>query len=155
MTTAPARPLPERGFWESVDGLIDSSPGLADLRAHRLHLLAARRWRARGLPIPDELRSDEHSAALVSLGVPFVLARIRDACDGPLVLFKGYELALRYPDPALRPYTDIDLLVEDPVAASRALRAAGFEPAGYEDVHYDELHHVRPLLLPELPLLVE
>ncbi len=155
MATAPARSLPERGFWEAVDGLIDSSPGLADLTAHRLHLLAGRRWRERGMTIPDELRSEEHSSALISLGVPSVLARIRAACDGPLVLFKGYELALRYPDPALRPYSDIDLLVEDPVATSSALRAAGFEPAGYEDVNYDELHHVRPLLLPELPLLVE
>src|SRR5438094_1263991 len=108
MATAPSRPLPEQRFWERVNRLIDSAPGLPDLRAHRLHLLAARRWRARGLPIPEELRAEERSAALVSLGVPLLLERIRASCDGPLVLFKGHELALRYPDPAVRPFADID-----------------------------------------------
>src|SRR5262249_29451271 len=121
----------------------------------RLHLLAARRLRARGLPVPDDLAEAERSAGLMTLAVPSVLRRIRAACDGPVVLMKGYELALRYPDPALRAFSDIDILLEDPEAASGALRAAGFQPTDFEDAHFEGRHHVRPLVLPDMPLVIE
>jgi Uncharacterised nucleotidyltransferase len=71
-----------------------------------------------------------------------------------LLLLKGPEAAVAYPDPALRPYGDIDLLVADSRAAQLALTAAGFEPVG-DEARYVGLHHVRPLQLRGVPLLVE
>ena len=47
-----------------------------------------------------------------------------------LILMKGPEAAARYPDPALRPFCDLDFLVDDPAAAHRALMAAGFVEVG-------------------------
>jgi hypothetical protein len=71
-----------------------------------------------------------------------------------LLLLKGPEAAMAYPDPALRPYGDVDLLVADSRAAQLALIAAGFEPVGDEG-RYVGLHHMRPLRLRGVPLLVE
>ncbi len=152
---AAALPADELPLWHAVGRVIDAAPTLADLRAHRLHLLAARRWRTRGSPVPEELAAAELAAARVTLAAPLVLERIRAACEGPLVLMKGYELALRYPDPATRPFDDIDLLAENPEAVSRALRAAGFQPLGEDDAYYLGRHHLRPLFLPDLPIVVE
>ena len=98
-------------LWASVDRLIDSTSDVDALRANRLHLLAARRWRERGIDVPGELVEAERLAVLVSFVLPDVLARVRAAYDGPLVVHKGPEVALRYPDPLLRPYIDIDLLI--------------------------------------------
>lgn len=147
--------MAQQPLWRAVDRLIDAASEPADLRAHRLHLLAARRWRTRGLPVPDEFAAAERDAVRMTLAVPLVLERIRAACDGPLVLMKGYELALRYPDPVLRPFDDIDILTEEPDAVSHALRRAGFLPAGGGDDFYDGRHHLRPLFLPDLPLVIE
>jgi hypothetical protein len=140
-------------IWSAVDRLIDSSTSPRDLRAHGLHLLAVRRWREEGRPIPEELVTAERAASFVALAAPAVLAEARAACDGPIVLLKGPELAARYPDPALRPYGDLDLLVADAEAAHAALLTAGFirvgppAPAGF--------HHVQPLQSPRFPLRVE
>jgi hypothetical protein len=142
-------------LWRDVDRVIDSIDDESALWAHRLHLLAARRRRRIGVAVSPEMDAAERSAAATVLMTPGVLARVRAACDGPLVLMKGYEVACRYAKDTLRPFRDIDLLVEDPVAATRALISAGFQPTGYDDRHYDALHHVRPLFLPELPLVVE
>jgi hypothetical protein len=142
-------------LWHAVDRLVDSAASTFDLRAHRIHLLGARRLRARGLPVPDELVGAERNAAFTTLAVPGVLERVREACDGPLVLMKGYEAALRYPDPALRPFVDIDLLTDDPEGISRVLVAAGFIPTGRPDAYYRRRHHVRPLVHPEMPIEIE
>ncbi len=134
--------------------LIDSTSDADALRANRLHLLAARRWRERGLEVPHEFVEAERLAVLVSFVLPDVLARIRAAYDGPLVVHKGPELALAYPDPLLRPYIDLDLLVPDAVAAQRALVAAGFVEVG-NPLFYAVAPHELPLEWPGLPLLVE
>jgi hypothetical protein len=63
-------------------------------------------------------------------------------------------VALRYPDPALRAYRDIDLLAHDAEAAERALLAAGFQAMGTPEVN-DVGYHVCPLVWPGLPLCVE
>ena len=83
-----------------------------------------------------------------------VLERVRTACDGPLVLMKGPEVAARYPDPALRGFRDVDLLAPDAPTVQRQLVAAGFEPVGVPE-KYAAIHHLRPLAYPGLPLLVE
>jgi hypothetical protein len=144
----------ETPIWHAVDSLIDRSPGLHDLRAHGLHLLAARRWRAQGFPLPSELSAEERVAAVVSLMVRPLLERVVPAVDGPILLMKGPEVAHRYPSPHLRSYGDVDLLVADAGAAHRALLAAGFVHVGDPKL-YIEIHHERPLVWPGVPLVIE
>lgn len=141
-------------IWPAVDRLVDRAARVEDLRAHRIHLLAARRWRAAGRPVPPELQADERRAVVAALTAPVLLRRVREACDGPLVLVKGPEVGARYPDPALRAYHDLDLLVPDPPAAQRALLAAGFVEVGDPRL-YEDIHHERPLAAPDLPLHLE
>lgn len=141
-------------LWEAVDALIDRAETEEDIRAHRLEVLAARRYRLAGRPIPPDFVAQERLAGLVALTTPLVLEQIGAAYDGPAMVLKGPEVAAHYPDPALRGYGDIDLLVPDAQAAHRALVAAGFELSGDPEL-YRDLHHLRPLLAPGAPLYVE
>jgi hypothetical protein len=155
--TAAAPPLAEdrgRGPWEGVDRLIDRASRLEDLRRHGLQLLAGRRWRGLGRPIEAQLVHDEQLAAAVTLTAPVVLERARAAYDGRIMVMKGPEVAALYPSPQLRPYGDIDLLVDDAEAAQRALLDAGFRPIGDPSLYVD-IHHLRPLLAPGLAVAVE
>lgn len=156
---ASAAAVPDRAaaeLWSGVDRLIDAHGDLRDLEAHRLHLLAARRLRERGLAVPDDLHDDERAAAIQALTTPLALERVRAAFDGPIVLLKGPELAARYPDPVLRPSTDVDILVLDAEHAQRSLLDAGFLPLGDDDdASYRTAHHLRPLVEPHLGVKVE
>jgi Uncharacterised nucleotidyltransferase len=144
----------EPALWASVDRLVDRTPTTADVRSHRLEPLAARRLRVSGRDVPEELLAEERSAAVGTLAAPVLLERVRAACDGPLLLFKGPEAAARYPDPALRQFKDLDLLVPDADAVQQALIAAGFQPIG-EPSLYVGIHHLRPLALRGFPLAIE
>lgn len=137
-------------LWRGTERLIDRAPSLADLKAHRLHLLAARLWRKRGIALPEQLVREERTAACQVLMASAALERVRESCDDRLILFKGPEAAHHYP-PACRPYGDLDVLAEDPERTQRALIAAGFEPMGFDDSYYEGLHHLRPLRPPGLP----
>jgi hypothetical protein len=141
-------------IWPRVEQLVEHAPSDDDLCAHRLELVAARRLRAAAADVPARLRDAERVAALTSLAAPVVLRRARAAYDGSMVLMKGPEIAARYPDPSLRPYCDVDLLVDDAPAAHRALLDAGFQHAGpwSDEV---ELHHLWPLWWPGLPIGIE
>jgi hypothetical protein len=141
-------------LWTAVDGLVDRAPRLADLRAHGLHLLAARRLRALGRPVPDELATERQLNAVQALAVAPLLERVREACDGPLVVMKGPEVAARYAEPSTRPFRDLDLLAPDAPAVQRALLDAGFRPTGEPELYVD-IHHLRPLYWPGLPLVIE
>lgn len=143
-----------RELWERVDRLIDRASDLEGLRAHGLHLLAARRWRARGLPVPDELKREEVIAASRLLAVPAVLGSIRAAYDGPLILLKGPELGAHYPDPALRPFADLDVLVPDAHSTQQTLIRAGFRVLGDPESYMDK-YHGAPLAWRNLPVAVE
>jgi hypothetical protein len=140
--------------WAAVDALIDRAPDFDALLAHRLHLLAARRWRGQGRPLPSWLTDAERAASLTTMMATLVLERIRNDYDGRIVLFKGLEVAQSYPSPSLRPFVDIDLLVDDSERAQAALIAAGFEEVG-DPLLYLDIHHLRPLAAPGLPLAVE
>jgi hypothetical protein len=142
-------------LWRAVAEVVDRAPTADDLRAHRLHLLAAQRLRARGHAVPIEFVAAERLSAAVTLAAEIALERAREAYDGTLFLMKGLEVALRYPNPTLRPFRDLDLLVDQPHTAQRALIAAGFQPVGPEDRFYEGKHHLRPLLVPGLPVLLE
>lgn len=156
--------MSELSIWRRVDELIDAAPGLPALRAHRLQLLAGRRWRALGREIPDDLRSEEHLAAIRDAIGPELLARVAAATEQPVVLLKGQEIARRYPEPALRPYIDVDLLARDADRLQAELIAAGFEltenPAwafrrdGNGDLFTDK-HHCHPLRWAGWPMRLE
>ncbi len=137
-----------------LDELLDSAPSLHDLEHHRLLLVAARRRRALGLEVPGRMVAAERMAAAGAMAAPVLMAKVRAALDGPMLLIKGAEVAQHYPDPALRSYGDLDLLVPDAERSQRQLLDAGFELCGEAWV-YEGIHHLRPLRAPGLPLLVE
>ncbi len=149
-----AAPRDGRAIWTAVDRLIDSTTDLGALRANRIHLLAARHWRELGREVPSELEAAERKSVLVTLILPELLGRVRAAFDGPLVVHKGPEIADRYPDPALRPYIDLDVLVPAAKPVQRALVDVGFVEVG-DPASYTDSPHCLPLLWPGLPLLVE
>jgi Uncharacterised nucleotidyltransferase len=148
--TVPATPA----LWEAVDALIDRATRISDLAFHRLHLLAARRYRETNKLVPRDLREQERSAAIAVLLAPVVLQKVREAYDRTIVLMKGPEIAACYPDPARRPLGDLDLLVPDAEEAHRMLRAAGFVPVGSPEP-YVGIHHLQPLEWPGIQLPVE
>jgi hypothetical protein len=91
---------------------------------------------------------------MMALAAPLLLDRARAAYDGELMLMKGPEVAVRYRYPTDRAFRDLDLLVDDPPAAQRALVAAGFVEGGNPE-NYDDAQHLRPLAWPGLPLVIE
>ncbi|HXV32459.1 MAG TPA: nucleotidyltransferase family protein [Gaiellaceae bacterium] len=151
-------------LWRRMDELVDAAPGLAALRAHRLQLLAARRWRELGREVPEDLRAEEQLAAVRDAIAPDLLARVRAATDQPVLLLKGPELARRYPRSSLRPSIDLDLLAPDADRLQAELLAAGFDEA--EDPvwaarladgtdPFADKHHCRPLRWAGWPLRLE
>ena len=88
------------------------------------------------------------------LAATFVLQRAREAYRGRIVLMKGLEVGAYYPDPGLRPFRDLDLVVDDAALAQRTLLEAGFELTGDERL-YRNIHHLQPLRWPGLGPVVE
>ncbi|HEX4521712.1 MAG TPA: nucleotidyltransferase family protein [Gaiellaceae bacterium] len=120
--------------------------------AHGLAPIASAFCKARGETAPDELQRLERVATIANASAPLLLERIRSSCEGPLLLFKGPEVAHLYPGSA-RGFGDIDLLTPRAEEVHRALCAAGFveirseAPSGH--------HHLTALAWPSLPLSVE
>lgn len=147
MATAP-------DLWHRIDELVDRAPGVDALRLHGVELIAAHSLLSRGRPIAPALDRERRGAMLRSLAAPTLLEKVRCAYDGRVMVMKGPEVAARYPEPGLRPFTDLDLLVDDPAAARRALIACGFVELFDPTVH-DGAHHGQPLAWRWLPLTVE
>jgi hypothetical protein len=137
-------------IWECLGQRLDHIT-VAGATAHELGPLTAQRWRSRGLSVPTTLQQQERAARIAQRFAPTVLARARAAFDGPMLVFKGPEVAARYPAGGRR-FSDIDLLVEDAVAAQQALLTAGFELV---DGPPDPIHHQTPLRWRMLPLEIE
>jgi hypothetical protein len=140
-------------MWDRIDTLLERAPHSEALRMHRVELLEARRRHAAGLDA-SEFAQDETTALACDLAAAPLLARVRDSYDGPLVLVKGPEVALDYPAPRTRRFSDLDLLTDDAERAQAALLAAGFQEVADPDLYVD-IHHLRPLWWPGLPLVVE
>jgi len=143
-----------RTVWDGVDQLLDAAESDSAVAVHGLQLLALRRWRETGRPVPPMWLDDQRLMSVVTLSLPTVLRRVREAVPGPILLMKGPEVACLYPDPALRPYGDLDLLVRDTDGARRSLVEVGLSLVE-ELPDQDRHHHSRPLRLDPLPLMVE
>lgn len=149
--------LPSTGPWPAVGRLIDRAATESDLVAHRLVPLAARHWAAtaperlsEAMRIAEFFEIATHHAAIRTLRL------VREVLDGRVMVFKGIAAAAAYPDLGLRPFSDIDLLVDDPDGAYAALVAAGFRPVGREPSYYEGLQHLRPLQSPlESKMMIE
>ena len=70
-------------LFSRVDALLEPPHPLPDLHLHRVELLAARRWRELGVPVPPELVAQERKAAATAMAAPVLLERIRAAWTGP------------------------------------------------------------------------
>jgi Uncharacterised nucleotidyltransferase len=142
----------QASIWTAAERLLEGAE-LEGILRHRLGPLAAHRLRSMGAPLPPPLLAEERAAALaMKLAIP-LLQRIRDTCDGRLLLFKGPEVVRRYPAEARR-FVDVDVLADDARAAHRALVASGFVEVADEE-GYLEHHHEVPLKWPTIWLQVE
>jgi hypothetical protein len=141
-------------LWEGVGRLLDRSISVDDLRSHGLQLLAVQYWGNRGWPIPKNLVRVARTIAVKTLAAPLLLRRVRECCDGPIILLKGPETAACYPQPFARGFRDLDVLVHDVDAAQRTLIAGGFRRVGGE-WPYVEGHQVQPVFHPDFPLAVD
>jgi hypothetical protein len=140
-------------LWDAVDDLLArSSPERA--QRHGLGPLEALRLKRTGQPIPEALELEARMSMFAMLSTQPLLERVRSSCDGPLVLMKGPEIAIRYPGSA-RAFIDLDLLVPDAVRTHGQLREAGFVEIPDDDRPFRRHHHLRPLKWPELPLPME
>lgn len=140
--------------WGGVARILDRAPSLAGLRAHRLQLLAAARLRERGLPVSPVLAEEVRLAHFSSLAAAVTLKRVAAVVTGPILVIKGPEVAAHYPAPALRPYTDIDILVPDAERTQGELLAAGFRIVG-PALDWSALHHLPQVSAPDLPVVLE
>src|SRR5687767_8093312 len=104
-------------LWAEVDRIVDRATNPDALRWHGLHLLAVQRWRSTGQEIPAAFADAEREAVGVFLAGLALLRQVRLLIEGPIILLKGMAVAQRYPDPALRPFADLDILVLDPSRA--------------------------------------
>ena len=157
-TPNPDDAAPGRAFdgplWRAVARIVSRPATVADLRLHRIHLLALREWQSAGRELPADLIDEERTSTMLGLAAAFLLRRVRDAYDGRVVVMKGPDVAAFYPDPVLRPFRDLDLLVDEPLRAQRALLAGGFHVVGDERL-YADIHHLQPLRWPGIPLGLE
>jgi Uncharacterised nucleotidyltransferase len=140
-------------LWRSVDQLIDRGE-LDGILAHKVGPLAALRCRALGRLLPKRLVEEERAASLAMLSAVPLLRRIRDACDGPLLLLKGPELAHLYP-PRGRRFGDVDVLSPQASTLHRSLTQAGFVAVPEPGFDHTEHHHLVPLRWPVIQLNVE
>jgi hypothetical protein len=141
-------------LWRCVADLLDGARDVGAIRAHRLGPLAARHFRETGREVPKVLMAEERLTALAHATTPTLLNHVRESCGGPLIVFKGPEVAACYPGGA-RLFGDVDLLTPDAVETQRALLAGGFVELPHEEGVYVDLHHLTPLVWPGLPMAVE
>jgi Uncharacterised nucleotidyltransferase len=141
-------------LWRRVEEIVGRAPDTAALRWHRVELLDACAGPQRDGAVDPELQRSRRLAACRALAATPLLRLVEQAVDGPVLLVKGPEVAAHYPNPAARPFKDLDLLVPDPERAQRDLLQAGFvELLG--DAHAPTPYHLRTLGWRGLPLTVE
>ncbi len=126
-------------IWRRVEEIVCATRSVDALRHHGVELIAARAWSGQGRPVPDELRRRRADRGYPDAWRAGSTEAHREPhTTATLILMKGPEAAARYPDPALRPFCDLDFLVDDPAAAHRALMASGFVEVG--EPHVTRVH---------------
>lgn len=113
-------------LWEAVDALVASLEDTGALEANGLHLLAAQRRRARGLPVDPDLAAEERENASARLFAVPLLRRVRASVGGALILVNGPDLGELYPSIEARPLCGMTLLTDDVRSAAERLALAGF-----------------------------
>ncbi|WP_144096689.1 nucleotidyltransferase family protein [Croceicoccus sediminis] len=165
----PARTL-SPADWEALDDA-DWQAILAMARQHRLEPWLHHRLRSAGAgwpvpaPVSAEWKEAYRNASFGALTAQAALTRLARAfaeADVPMVALKGARLAFfDYPEAALRPMRDIDLLVaaEDLPRAVEAMANAGCDVpadrAGAITRALDGDKHLDPILLPDCERYVE
>jgi hypothetical protein len=144
-----------------VDGLIEVALGASEgggvpgLVAHGLGPLMAQWFERMGLPLPVVAHEELRTATLAQLLAPPLVRRIRDTVDGPLLLFKGPEVAALYPRGGRR-FSDVDLLSPHGRAVQDALVGSGFVEVDHESYSLtNDHHHFHPIRFPPFGLNVE
>jgi hypothetical protein len=143
---AAARPEPDaRAIEAALDDGADIDRAARAALANRVGPLYWRALRIAGVdhrlgPVAGDLKQEAKTRrAIAEVLLPLALARIVDPLERvglePLI-FKGPSVAVRYPEPGLRPMDDIDVLLpaRHHRAGVEALRRDGWE----------ETHHPRP-----------
>lgn len=158
--TVPARAA-EGGAWSDF---------LRELTGHGLFPMAYAAWRSAGVlqALPVAARGEaERRMNLYRAGTAAAWEEIGRTLDRLLeggfrpILLKGADLALRYyPEPHLRPLSDLDLLFESPAEAERAfalLEGAGYrrEKEGIAIAPWALSQHLPVLLSPHAAFPVE
>lgn len=108
-------------------------------------------WAAIPRPLSDEMRHRFGRAALRTLRAEGELARVLAALAAagvPAIPVKGAAVAAFYPDPVLRTYGDLDLLVPEErlEAAEAALRGLGYQPTTQKDWALGHHLHLPPMI---------
>ncbi|MCD6351668.1 MAG: nucleotidyltransferase family protein, partial [Armatimonadetes bacterium] len=143
------------GFWRTGQSALPPETLIRWARAQRLLLLLPWRAQQRGWRLPAPLlvaaRQEGYATAAWqarALRALRTLGALAQAMEAPAVIVKGPLAAEAYPDPLLRPYGDLDLLIR-PQDAGRWLDA--FTARGYRPhVEGGRATHL-PALLPPTP----
>jgi Uncharacterised nucleotidyltransferase len=147
--------LRARALWSAAERLVQR--GLHDVEGltyQGLGPLAADTLERSGQAIPDRLLHQQRAVRVAALTAPALLAQVRAACEGPILLLKGAEVAERYPGRA-RGYGDLDLLVPDATSVQRALVEHGFQEVPDPEGLWYGIHHLGRLRWPGSSLELE
>ncbi len=142
----------EAAIWGTLETLLAGADEKGVL-ANKLGALAARSMRLQGRSVPSSFEKEARLARTAWMTAIPLLGRIRSLCEGPLLLIKGPEVSVLYPDRA-RGFVDVDLLCPDAEAVHAALRGEGFVEVDDPEL-FEDHHHLRPLQWPALWLKVE
>ena len=110
--------------------------------------------------VMDELRQDLYAAATQAMLAESQLATVLGALSEagvPALIVKGAATATFYADPALRSYSDLDIMVPEAqlAMAERALNGLGYECFASKAWWLDHFHHLPPMVSESGSLLVE
>lgn len=154
-----AAAAPQQALWDEVDrwigGVVTRGAGIDGLLLHKMGPLAAAWYARAGLEVPKVLHEEERAAAMGMMVARPLARRMREACEGPLLLLKGPEVAALYRGGARR-FSDVDVLTPAAESVQAALLAAGFVEVLEEA--YSSLvdhHHLHPIRYPTIWLNVE
>jgi len=132
--------------WPALTALLERADSRG-IEHHGLAPVAARLQPSRRTEFDRSVRA----AAVANASAIVLLRKVRECCDGPLLVIKGPEVAKLYPGTARR-FSDVDLLSPQADQVQAELQGSGFtfSPTGDE-----RPHHLHTLRWPTLALDLE